>query len=140
MLYNGWYCLFAGIACVVFISAFFGIEAINYNDVKFFKALYMTFCFISSVLLFSVCCNEAMDFLAPPISKYLTHASCSISNENYTIFKTEYGEYKVEGVYEYGKDYILLMEDNNGRYHDDKVLNIYSSDINLLLEENNVKE
>ena len=139
-MYSGWYFLFAIIALVVFVSALLGIEAVNYDDVKFCKALYMIFCFISSAILFVVCSKEGMNWLAPPRSEYLTQASCSMSNENYTIFKTEHGEYKVEGIYEYGKDYILLMEDENGRYFDDKVLNIYSSDINLLLEENETKE
>lgn len=139
-MYNGWHFLFTIIALVVFISAFFGIEVIDYNDVKFFKTLYMIFCFISSAILFIVCSKEGLNWIAPLRSEYLIQASCSMSNENYTIFKTTHGEYKVEGIYEYGKDYILLMEDENGRYFDDKVLNVYSSDINLLLEENIVKE
>ena len=98
------------------------------------------FTFILSVILILSNFMQMCDFIYTPTSEYFINASCTISNENYTVFKTEYGEYKVEGTYPYGKDYVLLMENSTPNLEKDKVLNIYSSDTNLLLESVGEKE
>ena len=139
-MYSGWSFIFSLLAVIGFacIIVGFSVEhdgAKDYNDIKILKTMYMVLCCVLSICLFCSNSKEAYNFFNTPRSEYLIQASCSMSNENYTIFKTEHGEYKVVGTYEYGKDYILLMEDENGWYYDDKVLNIYSSDINLLMQE-----
>lgn len=140
-IYSGWSFIFSSLAIIGFVCIIVGFSiehdgCKNYEDIKILKTIYMVLCCALSICLFCSSSKEGWNYLDTPRSEYLIQASCSMNNENYTIFKTEHGEYKVEGTYEYGKDYILLMEDRNGWYYDDEVLNVYSSDINLLMQKN----
>lgn len=133
-MYSVWplvFCFIGFVGFVIFFALMDTSEGMSVSHV---------FTFILSVILILSNFMPMCDFIDTPTSEYLINASCTISNENYTVFKTEYGEYKVEGTYPYGKDYVLLMENSTPNLEKDKVLNIYSSDTNLLLESVGEKE
>lgn len=133
-MYSAWPLVFCFIGFVG-VSIFFALM-----DTQEGMSVSHVFTFILSVILILSNFMPMCNFIYIPTSEYLINASCTISNENYTVFKTEYGEYKVEGTYPYGKDYVLLMENSTLNLEKDKVLNIYSSDTNLLLESVGEKE
>lgn len=139
MIYSFWHMIFfiiaiIAIVCVITINC--EPICITKEELKAVKNFLTVCCIILSLI---ICIQNAQNSFKAIFTgcetKYLVQASCSVSNENYTIFKTEHGEYKIEGTYPYGKDYILLMRDYNNNYKDDEVLNVYISDINLLMQE-----
>lgn len=133
-MYSVWPLVLCFIGFVGFVTFFALI------DTKEGMSVSHVFTFILSVILILSNFMPMCDFIDNPTSEYLINASCTISNENYTVFKTEYGDYKIKGTYPYGKDYVLLMENSTPNLEKDKVLNIYSSDTNLLLESVGKKE
>lgn len=139
MIYSFWHMIFfiiaiIAIVCVITINS----EPIctTKEELKAVKNFLTVCCIILSLIIgIQNAQNSFKAIFVGCETQYLVQASCSVSNENYTIFKTEHGEYKIEGTYPYGKDYILLMRDYNNDYKDDEVLNVYISDINLLMQE-----